>query len=246
MQSNDITHAIELIKNAKYLTALTGAGISTLSGLADFRGEPNPIWERYPQEKVFSAEYFREDPKMFYDFLREISAGNPKPNIAHLALKKLEDMGLLKAVITQNIDGLHQAAGSKKVHELHGSIYRDFCVECGKEYGLKEILEKIRGEKVPRCDCKGKAVIRPGVVFFGESLPEEEFELSVYSASRSDVMIVAGTSLAVQPAAYMPEYTIKNNGKIIMVNKGYTHLDERADFIFDDISDFFEELEEGL
>jgi NAD-dependent deacetylase len=244
MAKKDISQAIELIKNSKYLTALTGAGISTLSGLADFRGEPNPIWDKYPQEKVFNADYFREDPGMFYDFLREITSHEPKPNISHLALKKLEDSGILKAVITQNIDGLHQAAGSKRVYELHGSVYNNSCVRCAKIYDYKIYMEKIRGEKVPHCVCKG--VIRPGVVFFGEQLPEEDFKLAVYSAQKSDCMIVAGTSLAVQPAAYMPRYTLDNGGKIILVNKGNTYLDERADFIFDDIGDFFEELEEGI
>ena len=244
MKSNDIKLAIQLIKDSKYLTALTGAGISTLSGLADFRGEPNPIWEKYPQDKVFSHDYFREDPGMFYDFLREITSHEPKPNISHLALKKLEDDGILKAVITQNIDGLHQAAGSKKVHELHGSVYRNSCVRCGKTYDYAIFMEKIRGEKVPHCACKG--VIRPGVVFFGEQLPEEDLKLSIYSASKSDCMIVAGTSLTVQPAAYMPTYALKNGGRIILVNKGNTYLDDRADFIFDDIGDFFEELEENI
>lgn len=244
MPNNDIKHAIELIHGAGYITALTGAGISTLSGLADFRGEKNPIWDRYPQEKVFDRDYFREDPELFYDFLREITQKNYEPNIAHLALKKMEETGKLKAVITQNIDGLHQKAGSKKVHELHGSIYNNHCEECDKEFLFHDFLIKIKAETVPKCSCGG--VIRPGIVFFGEPLPEEDSQLSIYNASKSDLMIVAGTSLIVQPAAYMPMYTLKNGGKIILVNKGSTYIDERADFIFEDIGEFFGELEQSL
>ena len=223
----DIKKAISLIKNAKHLTVLTGAGISTLSGLADFRGEHNPIWDKFPQDKVFDSEYFRRDPSLFYGFLREIM-----------------DAGILKAVSTQNIDGLHQKAGSKKVYELHGSIFSNYCVECSAAYSMDALMEKLRYQKVPLCVCGG--IIRPGIVFYGEQLPVENMEMAIYHASRSDLMIAAGTSLTVQPAAYMPEYTLKNGGKIIMVNRGSTYLDERAGMVFPEIKEFFGALEEEL
>jgi NAD-dependent deacetylase len=240
----DIKKAISLIKNAKHLTVLTGAGISTLSGLADFRGKHNPIWDKFPQDKVFDSEYFRRDPSLFYGFLREIMQKEYMPNIAHIALKKLEDAGILKAVITQNIDGLHQKAGSKKVYELHGSIFSNYCVECSAAYSMDALMEKLRYQKVPLCVCGG--IIRPGIVFYGEQLPVENMEMAIYHASRSDLMIAAGTSLTVQPAAYMPEYTLKNGGKIIMVNRGSTYLDERAGMVFPEIKEFFGALEEEL
>jgi NAD-dependent deacetylase len=242
MFSHNMQKAIELIKSSTYITALTGAGISTLSGLADFRGEHNPIWDKYPQEKIFDRDYFDRDPKLFYDFLRDIMKKEYDPNIAHIVLKKMEDEGMLKAVITQNIDGLHQKAGAKKVYELHGSIYSNYCVRCEKEYLLSEFMDKLLKEDVPKCSCGG--VIRPGIVFFGEPLPEEDMQLSVFHASKSDLMLVVGTSLFVQPAAYMPMHAINNDAQIIMVNKGETYLDDRAAFAFPDIKRFFEELAE--
>jgi NAD-dependent deacetylase len=234
--------AIDLVKKSTHLTALTGAGISTLSGIADFRGEHNPIWDKFPQERVFDADYFRHDPALFYDFLREITQKEYEPNIAHIALKKLEAAGILKAVITQNIDGLHQKAGSKKVYELHGSIFSNHCVKCRKECTMDELKEKLDNEKAPHCSCGG--TIRPGIVFYGEQIPEESMKMSVYHASRSDLMIVSGTSLLVQPAAYMPVYTLKNNGKVILVNKGQTYLDDRAEVALPDIGEFFAALAE--
>jgi NAD-dependent deacetylase len=238
--NNDLSRAVKLVKSSKYITALTGAGISTLSGLADFRGEHSPIWDRYPQEKVFEKSYFDHDPKLFFDYLREIMAKEYEPNIGHIMLKKMEDAGSLKALITQNIDGLHQKAGTKRVYELHGSIYKNYCVECGKEYMIGEFMKKLKKEEVPKCSCKG--VIRPGIVFYGEQLPEEAMELSAFHASRSDLMLVVGTSLLVQPAAYMPMYALKNKAKLIVINKGGTYLDDKADFIFPDIKEFFEAL----
>lgn len=231
-----------LIEKSSYITALTGAGVSTMSGIPDFRGEANPIWERYPQDKVFDIGYFERDPALFYSFLREIVEEEHLPNTAHLFFKKMEDAGRVKAVITQNIDGLHSLAGSNKVYELHGSIYKNHCVKCGKSVLYKEFLRKVMEEKVPKCTCLG--VIRPDVVFYGEQLPEEDFKTAVFHASKSDLMIVAGTSLVVQPAAYMPEYTLKNRGKVVMVNRGETYVDDRAAMKFDDLEETFGFLRE--
>jgi NAD-dependent deacetylase len=233
-----------LIDRAQYITALTGAGISTLSGIPDFRGEANPVWDKYPQDKVFDSAYFKQNPGMFYDFLREILAKEYQPNVAHRVLRHLEDAGKLKAVITQNIDGLHQLAGSRKVYELHGSIYRSHCVKCGKEAKYADFIKKVYMEKIPRCACEG--VIKPDIVFYGEMLPEEDMSMSVFHASRSDLMIVVGTSLAVQPAAFMPMYTLKNSGRVALINRGETYIDDRAAVKMGEIGETFEKLGEYL
>jgi NAD-dependent deacetylase len=179
---------------------------------------------------------------MFYDFLREILAKECQPNIAHRVLKHLEETGKLKAVITQNIDGLHQLAGTKRVYELHGSIYKSQCVKCGKEIKYGDFLKKVYKEKTPACYCGG--VIKPGIIFYGEMLPEEDLSLSIFHASRSDLMIVVGTALAVQPAAFMPMYTLKNSGVVVLINRGETYIDDRVAVKLDDIGSTFEKLGE--
>jgi NAD-dependent deacetylase len=239
---DDFEKLKNLIEKSSYITALTGAGISTLSGIPDFRGEYNPIWDKFPQDMVFSLEHFRSTPGLFYDFLREILQKEHEPNIAHKVLKYLEDSGKLKAVITQNIDGLHQLAGTKHIYELHGSIYENSCTRCGKKGAYKEFVKKIYKEKIPTCICGG--TIRPGIIFYGEMLPEEDLSMSVFHASRSDLMIVAGTSLAVQPAAFMPMYTLKNSGSVALINKGETYIDDRVAVKMDDIEKTFGKLAE--
>jgi NAD-dependent deacetylase len=239
---DDFEKLKKLIEKSRYITALTGAGISTLSGIPDFRGEHNPIWDKFPQDRVFSLEHFRSTPVLFYDFLREIMQKEYEPNISHRVLKYLEDSGKLKAVITQNIDGLHQLAGTKHIYELHGSIYESGCVKCGKKGKYEEFIKRIYKEKVPTCECGG--VIRPGIVFYGEMLPGEDLKMSVFHASKSDLMIVAGTSLSVQPAAFMPMYVLKNGGSVALINKGETYIDDRAAVRMDDIEEAFGRLAE--
>jgi NAD-dependent deacetylase len=240
---NNIGELISLIEESSYITALTGAGISTLSGIPDFRGEHNPIWEKFPQNLVFDITYFASHPQMFFDFLREILSKEYEPNIAHRVLKHLEDEGKLKAVITQNIDGLHSKTGNKKIYELHGSIYESTCVNCGKGYDYEAFLKKVLVDKVPSCDdCSG--VVKPNVVFYGEQLPQEAMETAIYNASHSDLMLVIGTSLQVFPAAYMPHYTLKHGGKVVLINRGETTIDDQATLKFDDIEQVFNRLGE--
>jgi len=238
----ELKKIIELIETSNYITALTGAGISTLSGIPDFRGEHNPIWDKYPQDKVFDPVYFNENPQMFFDFLREVLEKEYQPNIAHFFLKFLEVRKKLKAVITQNIDGLHKLAGSKNVYELHGSIYSSRCSKCGKSYAYDIFVKKLFKETVVSCECKG--AIKPDIVFFGEMLPQEDLNMAIYHATHSDLMIVIGTSLVVQPAAFMPMYTLNNGGKVILVNKGETYIDDRATLKFEDIEEVFSDLSE--
>lgn len=238
----DFEKLTSLIDRSEYITALTGAGISTLSGIPDFRGEKNPIWDKFPQDKVFNSLYFRENPVLFYDFLREILAKEYQPNIAHKVLRHLEGRGKLKAVITQNIDGLHQLAGSKKVYELHGSIYSSKCEKCSAEIRYEDYVKKVYREKIPSCRCGG--VIKPGIVFYGEMLPGESMSMAVYHASRSDLMLVVGTSLVVQPAAFMPMYALKNSGSVALINRGETYIDDRASVKMEDIGETFNKLGE--
>jgi len=232
---------INLIENSKFAVALTGAGVSTLSGIPDFRGAYNPIWEKYPQDKIFDIDYFEKDPELFYEFLKEILKNKYEPNICHKTLSYLEKTEKLKAIITQNIDGLHQIAGSSYVYELHGSIYKNFCMNCKKTIGYEEFLNKIFSNKIPRCECGG--IIRPNIVFFGEMLPEKDLQLAIQSASCADLMLVIGTSLVVQPASFLPMYTYNNNnGKIVVINKNKTYINDKADIVFDDIKSVFEFL----
>lgn len=237
-----IKQLIELIDGASHMTALTGAGISTLSGIADFRGDYNPIWDRFPQDKVFDTDYFRHNPKLFFDFLREMLAKEYEPNVAHRVLAHIENEEKLRAIVTQNIDGLHEKAGSKKVYALHGTIFKNHCLRCGKEYSYAAFLSKLYAEQVVSCHCSG--IIKPDVVFYGEMLPEEEMKMAVFNASRSDLMLIAGTSLSVVPASMVPVYTERNNGKIVIINRGETYLDERAVMKFTDIEDTFSKLAE--
>ncbi len=238
----ELKKLIKLIESSDYITALTGAGISTLSGLPDFRGGHNPIWNKYPQDKVFNSVYFNKYPQMFFDFLREVLAKEYQPNIAHCFLKFLEEKKKLKAIITQNIDGLHRIAGSKNVYELHGSIYISHCMKCGKSYTYESFVKKLFIEKVVSCKCNG--IIKPDIVFFGEMLPPEDFNMALFNASRSDLMLVIGTSLVVQPAAFMPVYTLNNGGKVVLINKGETYIDDRTVLKFDDIEEVFKNLSE--
>ena len=176
-----------------------GAGVSTESGIPDFRSEDGLYRQhfRYPPEVMLSHEFFMEHPEEFFQFYREkMVAPQIEPNDAHRILARWEEEGRLSAVITQNIDGLHQKAGSRKVWELHGSVYRNHCMECGKSWPLEKVLET---DGVPRCTCGG--IIKPDVVLYGEGLEESVLQRSVQALERADLLIIGGTSLAVYPAA---------------------------------------------
>ncbi len=237
-----IERLIETIEISENVAALTGAGISTLSGIPDFRGGHNPLWDKFPQEKVFDIDYFKKDPVLFYDFLREILKKSYESNISHKVFKYLEEKGKLKGIITQNIDGLHQRAGSKAVYELHGSIYKSYCIKCKKKIPYDDFLKKINKEKVPLCECGG--IIRPDVVFFGEVLPDYDLKMAFSLAQSSDLLLIAGTSLVVQPAAYIPTLTLNSGGKVILINRGDTYINDRASLVFEEIKETFEAIAE--
>ncbi|HEY8541393.1 MAG TPA: NAD-dependent protein deacylase [Pseudothermotoga sp.] len=228
-----------LLKSSKYVIALTGAGISTPSGIPDFRSQ-NGLYSRYPED-VFDIEYFYRDPKGFYKFWKEVllPMTDVKPNAAHLMLARLEQNGILKATITQNIDGLHQKAGSKNVIELHGSVYEYHCIRCSEKFSLSSIKNMIENSDLPLCNCSG--LIRPDIVFFGESLPEKALYDARNHATKCDLMIVLGSSLVVYPAAQLPFIAKANGAKVIILNKGETGFDHMCDMkIEEDLSVFAE------
>ena len=205
-----------------------GAGVSTESGIPDFRSS-NGLWNenyRYPPEQVVSHSFFMAHPREFYDFYRsKMLFPNAKPNKAHLQLAKLEQMGHVKAVITQNIDGLHQAAGSRNVLELHGSVHRNFCMDCGARYSLEFI---VNSEGVPTCErCGG--TVRPDVELYEEPLNENVIRAAIGAIRSADMLICAGTSLAVYPAAGFLEYF--QGDTLAVINLSPTSLDKKADIL---------------
>ena len=213
-----------------FAIAFTGAGVSTASGVPDFRG-PRGLWRRVPP-RVFSIDYFLEDPggswRVFLELYRGLRGVGPNP--AHYALARLEEAGLLKAVVTQNIDGLHQAAGSRRVVELHGSLGWAVCLGCGRRYPLEWAVGEAGRRGYPVCpECGG--LVKPDVVFFGEPLPTRAL-LEAYSlARRSDLVLVAGSSLAVAPANMVPVVAREHGARVVVVNLGPVELDVADVFI---------------
>ncbi len=234
----------QLIQEARSIAALTGAGISTNAGIPDFRG-PKGLYvtKRYDPDKVFDIDYFQVDPKPFFDFARDfISFENQlAPTIAHDFLAKLEAGGKLSGVITQNIDSLHQRAGSKKVFEMHGSFLKNFCFRCRKEFFYDEIKARLQNEPVPHCSCGG--VIKPDVIFFGENV--KYLAESSRLAEEVDLFFVIGTSCVVYPAAMLPTMV---KGDIVIVNHDPIHLESSqvALSIQHDIDRFFQILDDAM
>ncbi|MCI8492198.1 MULTISPECIES: NAD-dependent protein deacylase [Anaerotruncus] len=215
-----------MIGESRQIVFFGGAGVSTESGIPDFRsadGLYKQKW-RYPPETIVSHTFFMEHPEEFFAFYREkMLAPDARPNAAHKALAHLEAEGKLTAVVTQNIDGLHQAAGSKNVLELHGSVHRNHCMRCGKFYDLRAILD---APGVPVCSCGG--AIKPDVVLYEEQLDETVLMRAVEALSEADLLIVGGTSLAVYPAAGLVRYC---KGRLAVINMSPTPLDAGADLL---------------
>ncbi|MCD6550815.1 NAD-dependent protein deacylase [Thermotoga sp.] len=229
---------LKLLNESRLTVVLTGAGISTPSGIPDFRG-PQGIYKKYPQN-VFDVDFFYSHPGKFYEFAKEgiFPMLDAKPNLAHILLAKLEERGFIEAVITQNIDRLHQKAGSKKVIELHGNVEEYYCVKCGREYTVEDVMKKLEKDCVPRCDACS-SLIRPNIVFFGETLPQNALNEAIRLSSRADLMIVMGSSLVVYPAAELPLMTVRSGGRLVIVNMGDTPLDDLATLRYNaDVVDF--------
>ena len=222
---------IELLKKtvaeSDNIVFFGGAGVSTESGIPDFRSKDGLYSQKYkyPPEQIVSHTFYEKMPEEFFRFYRDrMLYPDAKPNKAHLKLAQWEKEGKLKAIITQNIDGLHQAAGSRKVLELHGSVLRNYCEKCGKFYDMESVLH---GEGVPRCSCGGR--IKPDVVLYEEGLDQGILEEAVRYISEADVLIIGGTSLAVYPAAGLIDYYRGN--KLIVINRSATPRDSQADLL---------------
>ena len=217
----------EIVDECNNLVFFGGAGVSTESGIPDFRSVDGLYHMKYdyPPETILSHTFFKRHPEEFYRFYRDkMLILDAKPNAAHRKLAQWEKEGRLKAVITQNIDGLHQKAGSKEVLELHGSIHRNYCTRCGKFFDAEYMQ---RAEGVPKCECGG--IIKPDVVLYEEGLDMQVVSKAIQYISRADVLIVGGTSLVVYPAAGLIDYY--NGKKLVMVNKSVTPKDAGADLL---------------
>ena len=230
---NNINKLTEILKESNNIVFFGGAGVSTESNIPDFRSS-NGLWNEKLQinltpEQLVSHTMFMRYPEEFFEFYRDkLIYPEAKPNAAHIALAKLEEMGKLKAVVTQNIDGLHQAAGSNKVYELHGSVLRNYCMKCNAFYDEKFILES---KGVPTCPkCGGK--VKPDVVLYEEGLDNNVINGAVRAIAEADTLIIGGTSLVVYPAAGLIDYFRGKN--LVLINKSTTSADNRADLVIHD------------
>ncbi|MCD6232132.1 Sir2 family NAD-dependent protein deacetylase [Candidatus Aerophobetes bacterium] len=239
-----VEECARLIKKSGFIVVLTGAGISTNAGIPDFRG-PEGIYttRKYDPQKTFDINYFLYDAKPFFDFARDFVKNLKKinPTFTHYFLAELEKQGKVQGIITQNIDALHQKAGSKKVIELHGSFWKSYCLKCGKEFSYEQMQKKIFKEEVPKCICGG--TIKPDIVFFGEKV--KLLDKAQKLAYESDLFFIIGSSLAVYPAAILPELV---NGKIIVVNRGEVNISSGKVNLFcnENADDFFKEVSKFL
>lgn len=236
-----IQQFLDWIKASDNVVFFGGAGVSTESGIPDFRSVDGLYHQEYdyPPETILSHTFYVRHTEEFYRFYKDkMLYLDAKPNEAHKKLAELEQAGKLKAVITQNIDGLHQAAGSKKVLELHGSVHRNYCTKCGKLFSAEYVLES---KGLPRCDvCDG--LIKPDVVLYEEGLDDQTMREAIYYIQHADMLIIGGTSLAVYPAAGLIDYYRGN--KLVLVNKSTTPMDDRADLLIQgSIGEIFSKIE---
>jgi NAD-dependent deacetylase len=231
--ADSIARAAALLREASHAIALTGAGHSTPSGIPDFRSPGVGLWEHASPYEVASIYSFRRHPQAFYDWIRPLAATllSAEPNPGHTALAELEAGGWLKAVITQNIDGLHQRAGSREVLELHGHLREVTCISCYCVLPTSDVLEGfLTSGEVPRCPACG-GVIKPNVVLFGEQLPIDVVNAAMRHVRRADLILVAGSSLEVMPASLLPFQVHERGGHVIVVNLAPTYIDDLADVV---------------
>lgn len=232
-----IDKLVEIIKNSNNIVFFTGSGVSTDSGLKSFRGKDglysSKYKNKYQPEEILSIDFFNKHKDIFLEYIeKEMSIKDVKPNKGHLALAKLEKLGILKAIITQNIDNLHQEAGSKNVIELHGSLKRWYCISCGKKYTYNT-----------NCDCGG--IVRPEVTLYGEMLDEKVVNKAIYHIENADTLVIAGTSLTVYPAAYYIKYFRGKN--LIIINNEETQYDKYAQLvIYENFSNTMQKIIEKM
>lgn len=240
---NKIDTLIEYINSSKKIVFFGGAGVSTESGLKDFRSKDGLYNEKYdyPPEEILSHHFFMDNTKEFYKFYKDkLDIGNLTYNITHEVLAKLEKKGKLSSVITQNIDGFHQMAGSKKVLELHGSIHRNYCMDCGKFYDKDYVFNS---KDIPKCSCGG--IIKPDVVLYEEGLDEDTINETIKEISTCDLLIIGGTSLNVYPAASFIRYF---KGKhMVLINRDATSYDSMCDLVIhDSLGKVFSKVKEDI
>lgn len=245
-----ISKLVEYIKESKSIVFFGGAGVSTESGIPDFRSKDGLYnqhdirFDDYEPEYLLSKDCLDNKPEVFYEFYRQkMDVRNIKPNITHKVLAKLEDIGKLTSVVTQNIDGLHQKAGSKNVHEIHGSTLRNYCPSCGKTYPSDYIFES--EEDIPVCEC-GNDIIRPDVTLYQEQLPETVFKNAIKDIANADMLIVGGTSLKVYPAAGIIRY-FKGKHMIVINNEELSMQMGDGDlFIKDSLGNVFKAIDNAI
>lgn len=224
---NELETLKQWVNESNNIVFFGGAGVSTESNVPDFRSADGlyHLNYKYPPETIISHSFYLRNPGEFYRFYKDrMIYPEAKPNNAHLALAKLEAEGKLRAVVTQNIDGLHQMAGSKEVLELHGSVHRNYCSRCGRFYGLDYVIDS---DGVPKCECGG--TVKPDVVLYEESLDYNTMRKSLEYIARADVLIIGGTSLTVYPAAGFIDYYRGN--KLVLINKSVTPMDHKANLV---------------
>ena len=231
--NNRLAQAANLIAHSSHVIVFTGAGISTPSGIPDFRSPQSGLWEKYDPSEVASIWSFRNHPELFFGWIRSLSiqSDSATPNQAHRAIAELEIRGVVKAVITQNIDSLHQQAGSKNVYELHGSARTATCPKCGSKHEqqyFRRIMVEEQG--IPHCARCGE-IIKPDVVLFGENLPQEVWNGAHLECLKADLVLVIGSSLEVSPANSLPETAVRKGAKLIINNLSATYLDNMAEIL---------------
>ena len=235
-----INEFIKIINESNNIVFFGGAGVSTESGIPDFRSKDGLYNQKYkyPPEEILSHTFFMNNTGEFYKFYRDkMNSLKYEPNITHLKLAKLEKIGKLKAIITQNIDGLHQKAGSRVVYELHGSVLRNYCMKCKKAYSADYIFSN---ENIPICECGG--LIKPDVVLYGEMLNDDIVSKSIEAIKNAEVLIIGGTSLTVYPANSLIYYF--KGKKLILINKDFTQMDNMADLVINDsLGNVFKKLD---
>jgi NAD-dependent deacetylase len=226
--------ATEIIRGSKKGVVLSGAGISTQSGIPDFRSSNSGLWEQINPMEVASLLAFRYHPENFFNWMRPLAfkINQAQPNPAHIGLARLQEAGYIQTVVTQNIDGLHQRAGSKDVIPVHGSLETLSCISCYHQFPSGEFIEPyLSGGEIPHCPICGK-VLKPDIVLFGEQLPIRTWLRAQEASKNCDLMIVAGSSLEVLPAAGLPMRALENGAHLIIINQSQTYLDVRADVVF--------------
>jgi NAD-dependent deacetylase len=244
-----IIDAANYFKKAKYSVVLTGAGISTPSGIPDFRSAEGGLWQKFDPMEVASLTTFRVRPEKFFNWLRPLAKTifDAKPNPAHEALAQLEKAGYIQEIITQNVDGLHQQAGSKVVHEVHGTLTTLTCGSCFTKYQAQEFVQPfIEKGEIPTCKECGNN-LKPDAILFEEQLPIHTWLAVVEAIEKCDLLLVAGSSLDVVPVARLPYEAVSHGAKLIIVNHTKTYIDSRADIVFhEDVAEIMPQIADEL